>query len=148
VSALFDRDEGEPMNRIAALGLVAALFFTAAPAQAAVKEVNAGVNAVAQDADYVWDGQHFARCQVLVYDWGDDPRVDLVCHGDAGYGTAWVRIRVSAVTGKVTGVRAELTGDCSNRNVSWKKKRSKVLVTVSIHADTHCEVRAIRVRYA
>lgn len=136
------------MKRIAALGLVAALLFTAAPAQAAVKEVNAGVNAVAWDADYVWDGEHFARCDVLVDDFGDDPRVDLSCDGDAGYGTAWVRVRVSAVRGKVTRVRAELTGDCSNRNVSWKKKRSKVLVTVSIHADTNCEVRAIRVRYA
>ena len=136
------------MKRIGALGLVAALLFTAAPAQAAVKEVNAGVNAVAWDADYVWDGEHFARCDVLVDDFGDDPRVDLSCDGDAGYGTAWVRVRVSAVRGKVTRVRADLTGDCSNRNVSWKKKRSKVLVTVSIHADTNCEVRAIRVRYA
>lgn len=135
------------MRRIAALGLAAALLLAAAPAEAAVREVNAGLNAVAWDEQYFWDGEHFAVCDVYVYNWGDDPRVDLTCDGDEGYGKAWVRVRVSAVRGKVTRVRAELTGDCSSRDVSWKKKRSKVLVTVSIHADSDCEVRAIRVRY-
>jgi hypothetical protein len=135
------------MRRIAALGLAVALLLVAASAEAAVKKVNAGLNAVAWDATYVWDGQHIAVCDVLVYDWGDDPRVHLWCDGDEGYGKAWVRVRISAVRGKVTRVRADLTGDCSNRNVSWKKKRSKVLVTVKIHADSDCEVREIRVRY-
>jgi hypothetical protein len=139
------------MKRIATLGLAAALLLALAaiPAQAAVKEVNAGVNAVAWDEEFVWDGQNFAACDVRTYDWGDDPRVDLSCNGDPGYGSAWVRVRVPGVRGKVTGVRAELTGDCSNnRNVSWKKKRSKVLVTVSIHADPFCQVRTIRVSYS
>lgn len=139
------------MKRIAALGLAAALLLALAaiPAQAAVKEVNAGVNAVAWDEEFVWDGQHYAQCDVQTYNWGNDPRVDLSCDGAEGYGTAWVRVRVPGVRGKVTGVRAELTGDCTNnRNVSWKKKRSKVLVTVSIHADAFCQVRTIRVSYS
>jgi hypothetical protein len=139
------------MRRLAVLGLAAALLLAlaATPAQAAVKEVNAGVNAVAWDEEFFWDGQHYARCDVHTYNWGDDPRVDLSCDGAEGYGTAWVRVRVPGIRGKVTGVRAELTGDCSNnRNVSWKKKRSKVLVTVSIHADAFCQVRTIRVSYS
>jgi hypothetical protein len=136
------------MRHIAALGLAAALLLAAAPpAEAAVKEVNAGVNAIAWDEQFVWDGAHYAVCDVMVYDWGDDPRVDLACRGDQGYGTAWVRVRIPAVRGKVTGVRADLTGDCSPSDVSWKKRRAKVLVTVSVHADSDCEVRAIRVRY-
>jgi hypothetical protein len=120
---------------------------TAAPASAAVEKVNAAKKAVAWDDVDVDDGEHWARCTVYVLDWLDAPYVRLWCIGDRGQGEAWVRVRVPGVRGDVTRVRVASTGDCSTKEIKWRKRRSTVIVTVSVTAEDNCEIRTVRVRY-
>lgn len=135
------------MRRFIAIASAAVITLaTASPASAAVTKVNAAKKAVAWD-DVDVNGSHYARCVVYVLDWLDDPYVRLWCDGDRGYGRAWVRIRVPGVRGDVTRVRVAATGDCNRKEVSWRKRRSTVLVTVSVTADDNCEVRTVKVRH-
>ena len=131
---------------------LAAVCFTltlslAAPANAEVSRVNAALAAVAWDAEGVDTDEAFASCAARVLYYGHDPFVILTCQGDDGYGEAWVRVKVPEVRGHVTGVSAGMTGDCSPRDLRWRKRRAIVLVTISVTADTDCQIRAVRVRY-
>lgn len=131
---------------IVAATTAAALGISAVPASAAVTKVNAAKNAVAWDSEDVDTDEAFVLCDVYVQDFGDDPYVSLACFGTEGYGRAWVRVKVPGVRGRVTRVRAGTTGDCDGREITWRKRRTKVLVTVAVTAESECEVRAIRVR--
>jgi hypothetical protein len=136
------------MRRFIAIASAAIITLaTAAPASAAVAKVNAAKKAVAWDDVDIDDGAHWARCTVYVLDWLDDPYVRLWCIGDRGDGRAWVRVRVPGVRGDVTRVRVSATGDCNRKEVRWRKRRSTVLVTVSVTAEANCEVRTVRVRH-
>ena len=128
-------------------GLALSLLLAAFPAEAAVKRVNAATHAVKWDDVDVDDGEHYSLCTVYVLHWLDDPYVRLWCIGDVGYGKAWVRVKVPGVRGEVRRVRVATTGDCAPQDIRWRKRRAKVLVTVSVAAEANCEVRTVRVRY-
>lgn len=135
------------MKRILFTGLALSLVLAAAPAEGAVKKVNAATNAVKWDDVDVNNSEHYALCTVYVLDWLDDPYVLLWCIGDEGYGKAWVRVKVPGVKGKVRRVRVETTGDCRGMDVRWRKRRSRVLVNLSVSAESNCKVRTVRIRY-
>jgi hypothetical protein len=136
------------MRRFIAIASAAVIMLaTAAPAGAAVAKVNAAKKAVAWDDVDIDDGTNYALCTVYVLDWLDNPYVRLWCIGDRGDGRAWVRVRVPGVRGDVTRVRVTATGDCNRQEVRWRKRRSTVLVTVSVTAEANCEVRTVRVRH-
>jgi len=83
---------------------------------------------------------------VRVQLYGDDPFVLLSCLGDDGVGEAWARVRVAGVQGHVNRVGAAMTGDCRPRDLRWRKRGSAVLVTISLTADTDCQIRTVHVR--
>lgn len=134
------------MKKMAVLGIAATFLLSAGPTEAAVKKVNAALNAVAWDAVDVDDGVIRAYCDVNIVDTGDDPHVRLTCFGTEGYGKAWVRVKVPGVKGKVTRVRAATSAFCSGKKVTWKKRPNRVLVTVSVRAGSNCDVGTISVR--
>jgi hypothetical protein len=135
------------MRRLVAVACFALTLSLAAPARADVSRINAARGAVAWDSRDVDTDEAFASCGVRVQLYGDDPFVILSCLGDEGVGEAWVRVRVTEVRGHVTSVRAAMTGDCSPRDLRWRKARSVVRVTISVTANTDCQIRTIRVRY-
>ena len=132
---------------IAIVGATVIKPATAAPASAVVARVNSAEEAVAWDDVDVDNDEHYARCTVYVLDWLDNPYVRLWCIGDRGSGSAWVRVKVPGVRGEVTRVRVAATGDCTTKEIRWRKRGSTVLVKVSITAEDNCEVRTVRVRY-
>ncbi|HEX5951356.1 MAG TPA: hypothetical protein VFZ96_10155 [Actinomycetota bacterium] len=134
------------MRKSLALLVAGGVLFAAVPAQAQTTKVNAAVNAVAWDDEGVDADGVLAVCSVFVNDRGEDPYVSLLCRGDEGYGLAWVKVKVPGVKGKVTSVRVAHTGDCTDLSIDWRKRRTNVLVTVSITAENACVLRTVRVR--
>jgi hypothetical protein len=134
------------MKRLLAVACFALTLGQAAPASAEVSTINAARGAVASGSEDVDTDDAFASCGVRVQLYGDDPFVILSCLGDEGVGRAWVRVAVPGVHGQVTSVRAAMTGDCSPRDLRWRKQGTVVRVTISVTANTDCQIREVRVR--
>lgn len=135
------------MKRLVAVVCFALTLCSAAPAIADVSRVNAARSAVAWGSRDVDTDDAFASCGARLQNYGDDPFVILSCFGDEGVGEAWVRVRVPEVRGRVTGVSAAMTEDCSPSDLTWRKRRSIVRVTISVTANADCQIRTVRVRY-
>jgi hypothetical protein len=135
------------MKPFLAVGCFALILGLAAPANAEVSSANAARDAVASGSEDVDTDEAFASCGVRLLVWGDDPFAILSCIGDEGVGEAWVRVRVPEVRGRVTRVSAAKTEDCSPSDLTWRKRRSVVRVTISVTANADCQIRTVRVRY-
>jgi hypothetical protein len=108
---------------------------TATVALAARVRVNAADNAVR------WDSTEF--CDVIVDDYFDHT-VELYCFGE---GRAYVIVRVPGVRGRVTRVIAQGEGDCSGKEITWRKRDSVVRVKILHRGDFDCTYTDVIVRY-
>lgn len=125
------------MKRGLVLGAALALLVVAAPpALAETNRVNAAENLTRYDSN--GNG-----CAVLVDDF-DEMTVNPFCFGE---GSAWFKVRVPGVHGRVTGVATRATGDCSGRGVTFTKNRLIVVVRVGhTGGDFDCTYSTIIVR--
>lgn len=122
------------ITTVAALTVV----MTASAAHAATITVNAARN------EYAHNSTRY--CGVIVDDYFEY-NVNVYCFGS---GTAWFKVKVPGVRGKILSVNATGRGDCSGKHLSFRRSKSTpttVLVTISHSGDFDCTYRSVSVDY-
>jgi hypothetical protein len=120
---------------LAAILTLVVIISTATAALAARVRVNAADNAVR------WDSTDL--CDVVVDDYLDHT-VNLYCFGE---GRAYVVVRVPGVRGRVTRVIARGEGDCSGKEITYRKRGDVVRVKILHRGDFDCTYADVIVRY-